>query len=247
MTPSQNIKAFLDTGPEYLPGVSVDCVIFGFYERQLKVLLLEFKKTKAFALPGGFVFKDESTDEAATRILWERTGAKNIYLEQFHTFGKPNRGNWDVHKDTMASHGFELEQEHWLLQRFITIGYYALVDFSKVNPAPDIFSDVGDWYDIHHIPTLILDHNLIVAKALNTLRLMLDYKLVGFNLLSETFTMNELQSLYETILDKKLLRANFQRKMLSMEILERIEKKFSGKAHKPPYVYRMKKDNGNEV
>ncbi|AXE20040.1 NUDIX hydrolase [Runella rosea] len=241
MTPSQNIKKFLETGPEYLPSISVDCVIFGFHERQLKVLLLEFKHTKAFALPGGFVFKGESTDEAATRILWERTGVKDIYLEQFYTFGEQNRGNWDVHKATMSSHGFELETEHWLLQRFISIGYYALVDFSKVKPTPDIFSDLGDWHDIHQIPTLILDHNRIVEKALSTLRLMLDHKLVGFNLLSETFTMNELQSLYETILDKKLLRANFQRKMLSMEILERVEKKFSGKAHKPPYVYRIKK------
>lgn len=158
---------------------------------------------------------------------------KDIYLEQFHTFGEQNRGNWDVHKATMSSHGFELETNHWLLQRFISIGYYALVDFSKVIPTPDIFSDLGGWHDIHQIPTLILDHNRIVEKALTTLRLMLDYKLVGFNLLSETFTMNELQSLYETILDKKLLRANFQRKMLSMEILERVEKKFSGKAHKP--------------
>ena len=239
MPTSQPIKAFLDKGPEYLPSVSVDCVIFGFHENQLKVLLLEFKHTKAFALPGGFVFKEESTDEAATRILWERTGVKDIYLEQFHTFGEQNRGNWDVHKATMSSHGFELEVEHWLLQRFISIGYYALVDFSKVQPTPDIFSDLGDWYDIHQIPALILDHNMIIDKALETLRLMLDHKLVGFNLLSETFTMNELQSLYETILDKKLLRANFQRKMLSLGILERVKKKFSGKAHKPPYEYRI--------
>lgn len=241
MNSSKNIKTFLEKGPEYLPSVSVDCVIFGFYEDQLKVLLLEFKNTKAFALPGGFVFKNESTDEAATRILWERTGVKDIYLEQFYTFGEQYRGNWDVHKTTMESHGFELGPDHWLLQRFISIGYYALVDFSKVKPAPDIFSDMGDWFDIHEIPTLILDHNRIVEKALETLRLMLDHKLVGFNLLSETFTMNELQSLYETILDKKLLRANFQRKMLSLGILERVKKKFTGKAHKPPFVYCIKK------
>lgn len=239
MPVSQLIKAFLDKGPKYLPNISVDCVIFGFHENQLKVLLLEFKHTKAFALPGGFVFKEESADEAATRILWERTGVKDIYLEQFYTFGELNRGNWDVHKATMSTHGFDLEPDHWLLQRFISIGYYALIDFSKVQTTPDIFSDLGDWYDIHQIPELILDHNRIIDKALETLQLMLDYKLVGFNLLPETFTMNELQSLYETILGKKLLRANFQRKMLNLGILERVEKKFSGKAHKPPYVYRI--------
>ncbi|MEZ4902432.1 MAG: NUDIX domain-containing protein [Spirosomataceae bacterium] len=242
MTPTQSIKIFLDKGPAYLSSVSVDCVIFGFHEGQLKVLLMEFNNTKAFALLGGFVFKNESTDEAASRILRERTGANDIYLEQFYTFGEPNRGNWDVHKATMAAHGFQLESSHWLLQRFITIGYYALVDFSKVKPTPDIFADVGDWYDIDQIPDLILDHNQIIVKALDTLRLVLDYKLVVFNLLSDTFTMNELQSLYETILGKKLLRANFQRKILSMDILERVEKKITGKAHKPPFVYRIKRN-----
>jgi len=123
MVPSENIKIFLDEGLEYLPSVSVDCVIFGFFEGQLKVLLMEFYNTKAFALPGGFVFVNESTDDAAKRMLEQRTGLKDIYLAQFYTFGESNRGNWNVHRETMAAHGFELEAEHWLLQRFISIGY----------------------------------------------------------------------------------------------------------------------------
>ncbi len=237
---NEEVQQFLDRGPRYLPNISIDCVIFGFHEQQLKVLLLEFKNTNLFALPGGFVYKEESTDEAAHRILRERTGLNAIYLQQFHTFGRPDRGNWEVHKDTIAMHGIELQADHWLLQRFVSIGYYALVDFSKVIPTPDVFSDVCTWYELHEIPDLILDHNRIIADALSTLRLMLDHTLVGFNLLPEYFTMNELQSLYETILDKKLLRANFQRKMLGLEILERIEKKFTGKAHKPPFLYRIK-------
>ena len=89
------------------------------------------------------------------------------------------------------------------------------------------------------MPSLVFDHTLIVQKALDTLRLRLNNNLIGSNLLPETFTMQELQSLYETIIGKKLLRANFQRKMLSLGILERVDKKFSGKAHKAPYLYRF--------
>jgi hypothetical protein len=95
------------------------------------------------------------------------------------------------------------------------------------------------WYDIDKIPTLMFDHNEIFRKALETLRTMLDEKLICFNLLPDTFTMNELQNLYETILGEKMIRSNFQRKMLSLGILERIEKKMTGAANKAPYLYRF--------
>ncbi len=107
-----------------------------------------------------------------------------------------------------------------------------------VNPGE--FSDAAEWVDIAAMPHLFLDHNKIVNKALEALRLSLDEKLVAFNLLGETFTMSEIQMVYETILGKKLVRTNFQRKMLSLDILDRIEKKFTGGAHKAPYLYRLK-------
>ena len=239
MSPSKELVDFLNSGHLYMPGISIDCVIFGFHERQLKVLVLQFKSTDGYALPGGFIRKEEHIDDAARRILEERTGLKEIYLEQFHVFGVSERGRDDTHRKFSRANGIELEADHWLLQRFLSIGYYALVDFSRAMPTPDVFSDTCQWYDLAGLPDLILDHNRIVQQALETLRLMLDNKLVGFNLLPETFTMNELQALYETILGKPLLRANFQRKMLSLEILERLEKKWTGKAHKAPYLYRF--------
>ncbi|MFC0181783.1 ADP-ribose pyrophosphatase YjhB, NUDIX family [Pseudarcicella hirudinis] len=239
MNNNQDFIDFINSGDKLFPCLSIDCVIFGFHDNQLKILLLKFKNTDFFALPGGFIDKDENIDDAAKQVLKKRTGLENIYLEQFYTFGETNRVDIEIHKTIMLKNGVTPEPGHWLLQRFVTVGYYALVDFSKAVPTPDLFSDAWDWYDINEMPPLAFDHENISRKALETLRLMLDFKLIGFNLLPETFTMAELQSLYETILGKKLIRANFQRKILSLEILERLDKKWSGGAHKAPYLYRF--------
>ena len=113
------------------------------------------------------------------------------------------------------------------------------MDFSKVTTTVGSFDESCAWYDVQQLPALAFDHADIIQKALETLRLMLDHKLVVFHLLPATFTMKELQTLYETILDKPLRRDNFQRKMLSSGILQRVEKKFTGAANKAPYLYRF--------
>ncbi|MDT8887684.1 NUDIX hydrolase [Aquirufa regiilacus] len=228
---------------QWLPGISVDCVIFGFHENQLKVLLLKFKKSPVWALAGGFVGVEEDVDQAAQRILEERTGLTDIYLEQFYTFGDLARNYraTEEHRDVNAAMGRSDEDVSWLSKRYITIGYYALVDYSKVQVNPSGLSDASEWMDVSALPKLFLDHNRIVIKALESLRRNLDEKLVAFELLGDTFTMSELQMVYETILGKRLVRTNFQRKILSLEILERIEKKYTGGAHKAPYLYRLKK------
>jgi hypothetical protein len=133
------------------------------------------------------------------------------------------------------------EEYVWISGRFITTGYFALVDFDKVQVNVGEISDAYAWKDIQEVGELFLDHAEILQFALHQLRLSLDIKLIAFNLLTETFTMSEVQSLYETILGKSLVRTNFQRKMLSMDILERIEKKYTGGAHKAPYLYRLKR------
>jgi ADP-ribose pyrophosphatase YjhB (NUDIX family) len=228
---------------QWLPGISVDCVIFGFHENSLKVLLLKFKKTPVWALAGGFVGPEEDVDQAAQRILAERTGLSDIYLEQFYTFGDLARNYRavDEHRDVNNAMGGSPMKMDWVDQRFITIGYYALVDYSKVVVNPGGVSDASEWIDVSALPKLFLDHNRIVLKALESLRRNLDEKLVAFELLGDTFTMSDLQMVYETILGKRLVRTNFQRKILSLEILERIEKKYTGGAHKAPYLYRLKK------
>lgn len=220
--------------------LSVDCVIFGFHDNELKVLLSKFPDLNLWALQGGYVRQTEDIDLAARRILAERTGVKDIFLEQFHVFGKANRSTFEFLKLAFKNTTFDIDAIPFLKQRFVSIGYYSLVDFHKVVPTAGLFFEFSQWLDIRNLPPLAFDHTEIIQKALETLRLSLDYSLVGFNLMPETFTMNELQILYETILNEKLSRNNFQRKMLDMNILERLEKKFTGAAHKAPYLYRFK-------
>lgn len=241
MSIMNELNDFLAVKDRYIPQLSVDCVIFGFHNHQLKVLLLKLKNLDAWALPGGYVEQNEGIDEAAQRILEERTGLKDIYLEQFRVFGSADRSTKEFIQKIMEVHHPEAMDDLWVLQRYVSIGYYALVDFSKVNPMPDFLSESCEWFEMKQLPKLAFDHSEITQKALETLRLMLDYKLVGFNLLAETFTMIELQSLYETILETSFRRNNFQRKMLSMNILERVEKLYTGAANKAPYLYRFKK------
>ncbi|MFI5137851.1 MAG: NUDIX domain-containing protein [Sphingobacteriales bacterium] len=228
-----------ENGTGFIKNVAIDAVIFGFHDNQLKVLLLAYKNTSYFALPGGFIKEAENLDEAARRVASERTGLDNIYLEQFYVFGDYSRYDPEPFKTIMKANGAIPPENHWLLQRFISIGYYALVDFTKATPTPAEIFDSCNWYDLNSMPPLIQDHTQIVHKALEALRANLDDKLIIFNLLSQDFTMGELQKLYETILGKKLLRSAFQRKILGLGILERVAKKWTGGAHKAPYLYRF--------
>ena len=224
-------------GKGFLPHVAYDSVVFGFSEGQLKILLMEYHNTGLIALPGGFVRMEEDLDDAVREGLRERTGINNIYLEQFYTFGTNSRHQPKVLRNILQANGISAPTEHWLLQRFISVAYYALVDFNTVSLQPDALSDSCTWYDLKSLPTLILDHSLIIEKALQTLRLNLDKKIQNSNLLPQKFTMKQLQQVYEAILGEDLRRTSFQRKMLAAGILERHEKLFSGKAHKAPFIY----------
>jgi ADP-ribose pyrophosphatase YjhB (NUDIX family) len=226
---------------DYITNLSYDSVIFGFSNEKLKILILEYHNTGAFALPGGFVRMDEPLDEAVKRGLSERTGLDEIYLEQFHTFGSLERSDPAIMKRIFEGQGLKLTDD-WMLGRFVTVAYYALINYETVTPKPDVFSDSIDWYDFDSLPLLMQDHNLIVTKALEHLRTHLDQKLLSFNLLPDFFTMKDLQRVYESILGETQNRANFQRKMLGLGILERHEKLFSGGSHKAPFLYSFRKD-----
>ncbi len=234
--PVLGLRELFEKGHEYfLPHVSIDNVIFGFHENELKVLLLQWKESKRWCLPGGFIYKDEHIEEAAIRVLRSRTGLNDIYLQQFYCFGDPRRER-RKHGVTKPT---EVKSESWLMERFITIGYWALVEFSKVVPKPDEFSEACSWCDIDKVPPLILDHNQILEKALQSLRLNLNDYPVGKDLLPPKFTMPELQRLYETILSKPVDRRNFQKKILALGILERLDERKTGGAHKAPFLYRF--------
>jgi hypothetical protein len=238
---AQKLWVSVDFEKAFMPGLAIDSVIFGFHDNKMMVLLLQYKNTNSFALPGGFVLKEEDVNEAAQRILQNRTSLKNIYLEQFYLFGDAKRQD-DSMEIIMKARGMRLTKNHFLLQRFVSIGYYALVDYTKTIPTRDDMSDDCGWYDINKIPPMIQDHKKMIQKALETLRENFDKKLIGFKLLGDRFTMGELQNLYETILGVTYRRTSFQRMILNLNILKQVDIKKTGAAHKAPYLYTFKKE-----
>lgn len=240
---------FTPSKENYIQQLSIDCVIFGYQSNQLKVLLPKLKfKGDFLGLPGGFIQQHEDIDQAAYRILQHRTGIEEIYMAQFHVFGNANRNSADFMKQLLKlnpdkenqiqMHPHELD---WMTQRFVSIGYYALVDIGQVIPTKNELDESIGWYNIQDLPKLMMDHSEIVENALHTLRQRFSEQLFAFNLLPETFTMKDLQELYETVYDKAYARNNFQKKMLDLQVLERLEKKFTGASNKAPYLYRFKK------
>lgn len=236
----------------YLPSVSLDLVIFGFSQNQLKVLLVQLKKSNDWLLPGGRVGKAENLDDAAHRTLRERTGLDQLFLQQFHTFGQVNRLTYFSWPETLKRLGGveELIAELGIDDtnyRDVSVGYYALVDFTKVHPTPDSLTDECRWWDVAQVPPLLFDHNDMIGLALKTLRRQLSYQPVGYTLLPEQFTMTELQTLYETILGRSLDRRNFYKQMMSYNILERMEKRPTIPSSKAPYLYRFHKERYEQL
>ena len=231
----------------YIPGSSIDCVIFGYKNQELKLLLLQWKHQDIWSLPGGFIRKVEDMDDAANRVLLERTGLNSVFLQQFYTFGSIRRSqlNGKAQNQRLAfikdSKLHSAEFITWLQNRFITTGYFALVNLEKTRPEPDFLSEKCEWKSLKSMPPLMMDHDEIVQKALTHLRIQLNYLPIGISLLPKKFTILDLQKLYESILQKPLERSNFQRKVLKLGILIRHEKQMTGAANKAPYLYSFDK------
>jgi len=203
------------------PSVTVDVVLFTFTDGELRVLLVQRSRNPfkgLWALPGGFVEKNEKLEDAAARELFEETGLKGIYLEQLYTFGDPGR-----------------DPRGWT----ISVAYFAIVgaDMTRKVHAGD---DAGDaaWFDVSHLPQLAFDHERIVRYALQRLRYKLEYTGLGFLLLPEEFTLSQLQSVYEVVLQESLDKRNFRKKILSMGIIEETGKLQHGD-HRPAKLYRF--------
>lgn len=249
----QKMKDF--SHKKYISNVSVDCVVFGYQHNELKVLIAKFKLGGgSWSLPGGYILMTESIDNAAARILKEKTRLEDIYLEQFRIFGEADRILNSKYRETIKTElrkfdekRFDSEVLEWMTSRFITIGYYALVDINKVNPQPGEFDEYFEWRSVKDIPEMVHDHGDILTFALDALRQNLDKKLIGFNLLPETFTIKEVQQLYEAVYDRAFPINNFQKKIMDLNVLERLHKKFSGAASPAPYLYRFKKTDQNVI
>jgi 8-oxo-dGTP diphosphatase len=223
--------------------ISVDCVLFGFDEKKLKVLLIEQRHAGTdrklpkiqTALPGDLLKDKESLDECAKRVLKELTSLKGIYLKQFYTFGDPKRVQ-------------DLKDQEWLRlfrahpeRRVITVGYYSLVKLDDYTPKASSFAGKTKWVDVYNIPDLAFDHNEIVERALDVFRHELVADNIGFELLPEKFTLSQLQHLHEIILDKKLDKRNFRKNVLKGNHLTPLEEKQQGVLHKPAQLYKYKR------
>ena len=197
------------------PSLTVDCIIFGLDETgRLKVLLIQRAKNPFkdhWALPGGFVDMDEDLEAAALRELKEETGVENIFIEQLYTFGTPGR-------DPRG--------------RVVSVAYFALVNLAEHKLGADTDAQDVRWYALDELPVLAFDHEVILETAINRLRGKVRYQPIGFELLPDSFTLTQLQTLYEIILGKALNKRNFRTKILKMGILAE-DKMLRGVAHRP--------------
>jgi hypothetical protein len=230
----------------YQQGVSVDCVVFGFHNKMLKILLYKFNFFHKWMLPVGLIMKDEDMDVAAYRVLKKRTGLENIYLYQFHAFGSSSRPNMKEHKDIMTKMGVD-DKNYWLTQRFVSVGYCALVEYSQVNIQAGVNEEVR-WFNIYEIPSLYSDHNIIIEKALSTIRMQIMHFIpIGYKLLPEKFPLSELRIIYETILGKELDRRNFQRKILSTGYLIKLDEYHKKTGQKIAGLFSFDKEKCDEI
>lgn len=218
------------------PGFSVDCVIIAFHKGKIKVLLRDFGINNYKALLGGFVFNDESADQAAHRILELYTGLSNIFLKQFALFSDPNRTIMKQNLDYVAQYSSVRNDGKWLLRRFITMGYFALVKYDEVN---DFVSEKKQlhWDDINKLPAMYSDHELIIKKAQESIKLLMPIIPIGYELLPEKFMMTELRKIHEIFLNKKLDRRNFQRKILQEGFVIQLDERKKGKEYNAPILY----------
>jgi 8-oxo-dGTP diphosphatase len=206
---------------------AVDCVIFGYEEGQLKLLLYPraFEPAKgSWSLIGGFIKENESAEDAASRILLNTTGLENVYMQQVMAFSDPCREPFE---------------------RVISIAYYALIRMERYKKSCS--DDQGAiWWHINELPPLIFDHGDMITQSLEKLRQKAGSSLIGSELLPPKFTLLELRKLYEAIYQRVFDPGNFRKKMLSLGIFERLNQKDISQSKKGAYYYRVKANKAEE-
>ena len=204
-----------------LPSITVDCCIFGLSQKELQILLVKHAAGESkgkWAMPGGWVRTNESLEDAALRLLKDLTGLHSVYLEQLQTFSEVSRAG---------------------SERVITQAFSALVQPEHHELVLSASASDVRWFNVADIPNLIFDHEEILAFGINHLRRKIRYEPIGVNLLPDKFSLGQLQDLYEAILDKKLDKPNFRRKMLRMNFLERCNETQKEVPHRAGALYKF--------
>ena len=229
----------LENGRDYfLPNLSIDLVIIGYEDGILKCLLL--KLGPKWALPGGYIKKDESVDHAVVRILKERTGLARPHFKFLSVFGAADRRFDQEFKNYFDANGLPWRDDYWINDRFVTLSHYSLVDIAHTKPEPGEFDEAVAWFPFDQLPDLWLDHGLIIDFARNRLKEDSKNELHTHNRLPSAFTMPELHRLHQTILDENLDRSRFQKKILATGRFERLPKLKKESPGSNPYQYRLK-------
>lgn len=210
--------------------VAVDSIIFGFDEddRELKLLILKRKFEPAkgeWSLMGGFTNKNESLNDAARRIVLQLTGLDNVYMEQLYAFGEPERDPGG---------------------RIISVAYFSLIRINEYDRRR-VKKHGANWVALSDLPELIFDHNEMVEKALRKLRIRARTQPIGFELLPEKFTIPQLQALYEAIYQQPFDKRNFRRKILSMDLLEKLNEKEKETSKKGAFYYQFNQQKYEEL
>lgn len=200
--------------------VSVDCIIFGFDEGELKLLLLKRNFAPAmgeWSLMGGFVQEDESVDDAAKRVLNELTGLENVYMQQVGTFGNIDRDPGE---------------------RVISIAYYALINVDEYDREL-VQQHNAYWIKLDELPNLIFDHPDMIAKARELMKQQASVNPIGFNLLPELFTLTQLQNLYEAIYGEQMDKRNFRKRVATMDFIEKTDLIDKTGSKRGAYLYKF--------
>lgn len=217
----------MKTTPQFpykiMDSVSIDCLLFGFNEGALKILMVKHAEGISkgrWALPGGWINYHESIDDAASRLLKALTGVSNIYLEQLRAFGDLNR---------------------YPTKRVVTVAYFALVKPENYALHPGFTASDAKWFEIQKVPKLPYDHKKIMDFGFGHLKHKVRHEPIGFNLLPQKFTLLALQELYEAILGKPLDKSNFRRKLMNMNLLVLSKEKQKDVSHRAAALYSFDK------
>lgn len=226
---------------EAIPQLSINCVIFGFHEKTLKVVVnrMQMGKSTMVVLPGGFINQKEDLTDAVERIVKESTGLQKILFKQFAVFGEASRS---FASELAASDFFgdeDKEAIRWFSNRFLSICYLALVDFEKIELKPTQFLEAAEWLSVDKKRILAMDHGDILKSAMETLLKELPHSPIASNLLPSKFTLPDLQALVEAIMGKSIDRPNFRRKVLASDLLIKVGQDNSGK-RRPADLYTFR-------
>jgi 8-oxo-dGTP diphosphatase len=204
---------------QILNQLSIDCVLFGYKDETIKVLLLKRKQNPEkgkWALPGGFIQINEDIDDASKRILFELTGVSNLFMEQIGAFGKVNR---------------------YPVSRVVTLSYFSLINPSLYEITAGADAESVEWVNIQELPKLVFDHTEIMKRALEQLQFKARYAPIGFELLPKKFTLHHLQKLYQAIFSIEFDKPNFRRKIKKLDILKPLDETWTDGIHRSAQLY----------